>query len=148
MPDQRGVSIQRAVQRNVARVAHDRKVGALEGIGRVAFDRQRQQLVAPELVHAATERALRVAGVVDEELPVRLGDVPILELPGIVVVTGRFVGQNLSEALGAVVALLPALALVSSAGGKLGLGQLVLDEPQAQCSGMVPVGDGQSPCPD
>ena len=69
-------------------------------------------------------------GMIDEEGPVGIGDVPKIVVVGAMVVAHQFIFQNIRKRLTAIVNGLPTFALGAAAGRKFGFGQLMLDQPQ------------------
>ncbi len=109
----------------------------------ILLHRQGQQQVAPELVHSALKRALGMVGMIDEDAAVAFGDVPILPLAKIVMKTGSLVPQNVGKtALAVMPRFVAVLAPGSAAWRKLFFRKLVLDQPKAELTLPVAVGNG------
>lgn len=85
---------------------------------------------------------MTVRSVVDEEILVGCGDLPIAEVTHVVVVAQVFVRQNVGKGTVAIVLGAPARAFEAATGGELGFGEFVLDQPEAELALMVVVGDG------
>lgn len=102
-----------------------------------------EELVAPELVQATTEWTPVEMSMIWEEGQVPLGDLPVLELPNVVVVAGAGIVHEVREAPTAIMSGLPASAYGGVAGSEFGLGQLVLDQPEAKLPFPVEVCDGE-----
>lgn len=140
--DQVLIGRQGAVQGGVPGVFEDRKRDVLVGLAWVSFDAHGQELVAPQLVHAALKRAMGVLRVMGEKVPVARGDVPVVKVAHVVIVAQALVRQNVRKSFTAIVPGLPALALEAAAWGEFLFGQFVFDQPQTQRVLVVVIGDG------
>ena len=69
-------------------------------------------------------------GMIDEEGPVGIGDVPKIVVVGAMIVAYLFIFQNFRKRLAASVDRFPTFAPGAAAGREFGFGQLMLDQPQ------------------
>ena len=66
---------------------------------------------------------------IDKEITVRIRNIPVTELASVVIITSILLCQNFRERLITIVLQLSAFAAVATAIGKIGFGQLVLNQP-------------------
>ena len=130
------------IQCPITRVAYHRKKNMLIGLLLILLDGASQQLVPPQLIHAAAKRAGCMIGMIDKKISMSFGDPPVVESPDIVVIADRGILNKFCEVLVAVVAHFSPIALETTAIRKLPLGQLVLDKPKAECALVVTISNG------